>query len=49
MAGTYPQNSYDIQDGLVRILKMDEALVSVGAARRHSEDKPPRGLNPIQI
>ena len=46
MAGTYPQNSYGIQEGLVWILKMDEALVRVEAARRRGEDKPPRRLNP---
>jgi hypothetical protein len=48
MAGTYLQNSYSIQEGLVRILKMDEAPVRVGTARRCGEDNPPRVLNPKQ-
>ena len=49
MAGTYPQDSYGIQEGLVRILKSDETPVRVGAARRCGEDNPPRGLNSKQI
>ena len=49
MAGTYPQNSYSIQEGLVRILKMDEAPVRVGTARRRGEANSTRGLNPKQI
>ena len=46
MAVTYLQDSYSIQEGLMRILKTDEALVRVGAGHRRGEDKPPRGLNP---
>jgi hypothetical protein len=49
MAGSYPQDSHNIQEGLVRILKTDEALVRVGAARRRGKAEPPRGLNSKQI
>jgi hypothetical protein len=49
MAGTYPENSYSIQEGLVRILKTDEAPVRVGTARRRGEANLPGGLNPKQI
>ena len=48
MAGTYPQDSYSIQEALVRILETDEALVRVGAGRRSGEDKLPKRLNPKQ-
>ena len=38
MARTYPQDSYSIQEGLVRILKTDEALVRVGVVETNFLD-----------
>jgi hypothetical protein len=47
--GIYPQDSYSIQEGLMRNLKTDEAPVTVEVACSCGEANPPRGVNPKQI
>jgi hypothetical protein len=46
VAGIYPQDSYSIQKGPVRILTEDETSVMVGAVCRCGEANPSRGVTP---